>query len=384
MSNSSLTQVRYLKEVSWGVTPSAAMTNLNVTSESLGQNTNQVRSEYLRADRQDADVTRTSITAGGDVGIELQYGGYDALLEGLLMAAFATAVNITGTTFSAAQSDNSFNDSGNGFVSGNIIVNQWIRVSGFTTAANNGYFKVSSVVAGKVVVTGGTLVDEVAGDTVTIKGSMLKQGTTRTSFTFEKEYPDITEFVAFTGMKVGQMNLTISPGSIINGSFSLMGKQALASGATVGTGAANAASTNPVMNAVDNVRSIREGGAAATFDITSLQLTVNNSLRDQAAVGSLANVGIGEGTIQVNGTMECYFADRTEYEKYLNNTVSSLSFLCIDDLGNGYMIDLPKLKYSGGNPQAGGKDQDVLVSLQFTAYRHATEGNTITITKFPV
>lgn len=383
MSNSSRTQVRILEEVTWGVTPAAAMTNINVTSESLGQNTNQVISEYIRSDRQNADVARASITAGGDVGIELQYGGYDNLLEGALMSDWANAVNISGTTFDAASGDNSFNDSATGFVSGGITQGMWIKVAGFTTAANNGYFKVESVTAGKIIVSGGTLTTEASGDSVTIKNSgFLKNGITSKSFTVEKEFSDITQFVSFTGMRVGTFAMTIAPGSIISGSFGFQGKEAAVAGTTVGTGSPTAASTNSVMNAVDHVSNVREGGAAATFDITSLSLNLDNALRDQPAVGSVANIGIGEGTVNVTGNLEIYFADDAEYAKHLNDTESSLSFITTDSAGNAYVWDIPRLKYGAGNPQAGGKDQDVLVSLDFTAFRDATDGNTITITRF--
>jgi len=383
MSNSSRTQVRYLAESTWGTTPASAMTELNVTSESLGQNTNQVISEYIRSDRQNADVARASITAGGDIGIELQYAGYDDLFEGAFMNDFTSDISETITTIDAAAGDNSFNDSGTGFVTAGIEQGMWINVSGFTDSANNGYFKVESVTAGKIVVSGGTLVTEAAGDTVTYKNDgFLEQGTTSKSFTLEKEFADITEFVSFTGCRVGSLNLNIAPGSIINGSISFQGKQAAAAGATVGTGAANAASTNSVMNAVDHVSNVREGGSAATFDITNISFTLDNALRDQPAVGSVANIGIGEGTVQVTGNIELYFADRTEYEKHLNDTESSLSFITTDSAGNAYIWEFPRIKYGAGNPVAGGKDQDVLVSLDFTAFRDATDGNTITLTRF--
>jgi hypothetical protein len=78
-----------------------------------------------------------------------------------MATAWSSAVTIGPlATLSAASADNSFNDSANGLAG--LVVNQWIRVSGFTTAANNGYFKIVSVTAAKVVVKGGTLVVETA------------------------------------------------------------------------------------------------------------------------------------------------------------------------------------------------------------------------------
>lgn len=80
---------------------------------------------------------------------------------------------IADDTFSVVASDDSFNDSGNGFLAAGLLVGQIITVTGFTTAANNGKFKIATAAAGKITVTDMagapvTLVDEAAGDAVTI------------------------------------------------------------------------------------------------------------------------------------------------------------------------------------------------------------------------
>jgi len=81
---------------------------------------------------------------------------------------------MTADTISAAASGSTFADSGSGFITtGKFAVGHIITVSGFTTAANNGQFKIATVAAGAITVTdiygnAVTLVDEAAGDTVTI------------------------------------------------------------------------------------------------------------------------------------------------------------------------------------------------------------------------
>lgn len=80
---------------------------------------------------------------------------------------------IADDTFSVVASDDSFNDSGNGFLTAGFLAGQIITVAGFTTAANNGKFKIATAAAGKLTVTDldgnpVTLVDEAAGDAVTI------------------------------------------------------------------------------------------------------------------------------------------------------------------------------------------------------------------------
>lgn len=101
-------------------------------------------------------------------GPTMSYAGIARALEFLgRKLELSGIVPTTGTTFSAAAGDNSFNDSGAGFpvlVAGDKLVS-----SGFGTGANNGTFYVVSRTASKIVVTGGTLSTEAAGATVTFQ-----------------------------------------------------------------------------------------------------------------------------------------------------------------------------------------------------------------------
>jgi hypothetical protein len=81
-------------------------------------------------------------------------------------------VAITAATISAAAADNSFNDSGNGFIAAGFSEGDRVAVSGFATGGNNLYVGVlTTVTAGKLVV-GGTdgdvIANEAAGASVTI------------------------------------------------------------------------------------------------------------------------------------------------------------------------------------------------------------------------
>ena len=88
---------------------------------------------------------------------------------------------ITGTGISASSTDNSLNDSGNGFVTAGFQVNDLLTITGFTGDTSNntaGTAVVSSVAAGKLVLKGVTLVTDAAGETVTIAsaGRFLRAG----------------------------------------------------------------------------------------------------------------------------------------------------------------------------------------------------------------
>ena len=87
-------------------------------------------------------------------------------------APTANTVTVTGTIYSAmvTGTDDKFVRSSGSFTSAGFEAGMLINVSGFTDAANNGNHRISSVTSTELFVTssGSTLVNEAAGDTVTI------------------------------------------------------------------------------------------------------------------------------------------------------------------------------------------------------------------------
>lgn len=383
MSDSSRAQLYYVEESTWGDTPASALTELRFTSESLGQTSSTTTSNEIRSDRQTTDMLRTTVEAAGDANIEISYGAYDDLIAGALMDDWTAAVAVSATDIAADDSGSQFTSTTTDFTTENIELGQWLKVGGFATAGNNGYFQVTSLSANAIGVTPAPGAAEAAGETVTMAGSRVTNGVTDKSFTLEKLFSDISEYVSFVGMRVGGMTLNIQPGQIMTGAFSFMGKSAAAAGSSVGTGTPNAAAANSVLNAIDNVDDVREAGDSSSLDFTEISIQIENNLRSQQAIGTLGAIGIGLGRVSVSGTVQAYFTSRTLYEKFLNDTESSLSFRLVDGDGNAYVIDMPRLKYSEGNPVAGGNDQDVMVPLAYTAFRDPEFGYTIAINRFP-
>ncbi len=380
-ASSSLAELSYVEEASWGETPAAAtFKELRWTGESLAQSTTTEVSNEIRPDRQVPDVIRTDVEAAGDVNVELSYGAFDDLLEGAFMGAWSADLAISATDLSAEASDNSFNSTGTSLAG--IQEGQWFRVAGFASAQNNGYFQATSSSANKVVVSA-TLATEAAGPSVDINGSNLRNGTVPKSFTLQKHFSDVGEYVAFTGMRVASLNLTVDTGSLITGAFSFQGKAASASGSSAGSGSPTTAPTNPVLNAIDNIEGLVVGDGSQAFSISSHNFTLDNTLRAQKAQGTLGSVGIGLGTLNVTGALTAYFENRSLYEQYLGFGTSSFAYRVIDAAGNAYIVTFPALKFTDGNPVAGGRDQDILAEMSWTAYRHPTLGFTAQIDRFP-
>lgn len=212
-------------------------------------------------------------------------------------------------------------------------------------------------------------------------GDTLVNGVLQRQFTIERALNDVTQFFAYRGMTLSKMNLKWASGSITGGSFEFMGKDGVLSATTV-MGTPVASLTNDIMNGVSGVNGIKEGGSALTGTfIKSLDLTIDNSLRARDAIGTLGAISIGLGSFKVSGNIEVYFQDGTLYDKFLNNTRTSLEFRSQDGLGNGYTFSMPHVKYGDAKVAAGAKDQDVMLSLPWTALRDGVTGHTLQIVR---
>jgi hypothetical protein len=142
------------------------------------------------------------------------------------------------------------------------------------------------------------------------------------------------------------------------------------------------APTNEVMNAVSNVLQIEFDGVVSTAYFNTLNLSINNNLRAQNAIGSLPHVGIALSRLEVTGEAELYFQNNDEYTKYLNATAFSMSFRVEDSTGQSYVFTLPKVKYETGEVVAGGLDQDVFQRSTIRAIRDPLTDSMIQIDKF--
>lgn len=275
----------------------------------------------------------------------------------------------------------------------NILAGQKIKVSGSANTGNNGYHLVTAVDAtGKILTCAGSTFTAEIGDAdpvITIKGARIRNGVTRTSFTLEKKFGDMSPavYATYTGMIPGSMSVTLESGAVFNGSFTFLGKSATIGTSSAGTGTPAAASTTNVMNATADLAELRENYVAMTGSTTcflqSMGLTVENNLRGKPAIGVIGNCDVGAGRFNVNGTLAAYFTSKTLYEKYVNSTSTSISFIVDDAAGNAYEFFMPNVKFSNGNIVAGGADADVIAELEYQAILDDTYPFTLQICKFP-
>jgi hypothetical protein len=362
-------KLKYVEEVTSGVTPSAALRLVRNTGSSFNFNIATVQSQELVSTADVQDIVPSAGTSGGDLNIEYSFAEYRPFVASVLRSAFSTPVALTATTIGFTL--NTITSSANAFVPANLLPGMWVSISGSSVPANNGIAKIVSTTAGAITVSHKTFTVSAAGPNVTIKSLSVRNGTTPKTFSFEEQYTDLSStFVYYKGMMATQLTLNAASGQIVSGAFAFQGMDAGTGTGTIGTGADLAATTNPLMNAVNNLGTVFIDGSPATgVYFKSINLTANNQPRTLDAIGNLFPICIGTGTLDAKFAVVAYFEDVSFFTKLRNSTGFSLSYSFLDSAGNRVVVDAPRVKVDTASLDGKAINSDVMQNLSFTVLR---------------
>lgn len=381
-ASGSLLQLRYIPEVTPGVTPgSGNMVNLRTTGPSFKFNLGYETSKEIRSDRATSGMTLVSADASGGLGLELSFKEYDPFIEAVLQGTWGTAANISQSCSVAVATDATI-AAASGTPFSTLTVGQYVSISGFSNAKNNGIHRIKTITGGGL----GFTVDAAEGlvveasKAITVKSTRLSNGVNQRHFSIEEAYTDITQFRVFRGMSPSKMSLSFQSGQMVSGSFDFMGYSSAIGATTFLPGTPVASQTGEQMNAVVGLGVVYEGGAPLSgVSFKSLSLDIDNALRGQDAIGVLGYAGIASGTLAVTGSAQVYFANANLYNKFVNNQSSSLAWAVQDGAGTGYGFTLPNVKFNEGNITGGSINSDLMVDISFTALLDAASGKVIMI-----
>lgn len=228
----------------------------------------------------------------------------------------------------------------------------------------------------------GTFDDLIAGVMFSDWASdVIKNGQTAKSYTFEEflEMGATDSYSRFTGCMVSQMTIQIAARAVITGTLNVMGQKETLGTAIIAGATYTPPSDTPVSTSSANVASLTVAGG--TPKVRSLSIDINNNLRTRTVVASKYSEQFGAGRCEVTGTLECYFESNALYQSVLDHGGGALSFIVGNATDEQYQFDLPKIIFGNGERQAGGNDDDVMVSIPFRAVYDETEACTIMITR---
>jgi len=209
---------------------------------------------------------------------------------------------------------------------------------------------------------------------------VLKAGVVRRSFSILRHFTDLQSadkpFHLFAGCEYNTLTLSVTPNTIVTGAFGVLG-QDLGVDTVEPTGATYDASTTDCP--FDGFTGeILEGGVSIGI-VTEISLSLDNGLEPRPVVGDDKTIRPTISMSNLSGSMTVYFEDSVMLEKFINETSSSIT-LTLERGGNSYVIDLPNVTYTGGQPDISGTGSIVL-TMPFQALYDETSESQVSVTR---
>jgi hypothetical protein len=206
--------------------------------------------------------------------------------------------------------------------------------------------------------------------------NVLKLGNTQRSFAFEEGFTDLAQFHTFNGCTFDSLSIEVTTDSLVSAKFNIVGATESAfTGTSIDT-TPTAVTAKPKFYHVGGT--FKEGGSAVGY-MSAISFDLKNNLNASNTLGVSGVRAITSGKVEVTGTVTALFEDVVAYNKFKNNTDSSIEFTLTDGT-NSHTYLLPKVKYVKGMIEGSG-DGPLVVELEFVAIYDATEASTIKLTR---
>ena len=389
MANGSRHSLFAVKESVYGQTPNnPALDLVRITGTTLGLAKDSLQSEEIRSDRQIADFRLGANQVGGDINFELSYGSFDQFLEAVLLSAAWAAPADTGVTTIDATATG-YSRAAGSFLTDGFAVGQTVTASGYTGSGFNGKSIVTAVTAltmDTTIIGSGTHgVEAGDADEQIIASQSVKAASTRASFTFVRQFADIlaadNPFYIYRGVELNSMQLTISANSMVTGTFSVVGQSQETAQDLTGLGTPTyppASTTSPL----DSFTGTLEEGGTTVAVVTEISMTLQNGIEPRFVVGDKNSIYPSVGRSNLTGQVTAYFENSTLVNKFLNETESSLVFSLPDGAGNTQRYRIPRIKYTGGQPDVAGEGP-ITLAMPFQALLDSSESTNMLIERTP-
>lgn len=215
--------------------------------------------------------------------------------------------------------------------------------------------------------------------------SQIKTGVTRSSFTFVRHFADLgaasKPWYIYRGVEINTLSLSISPSSMITGTVSVVGRSqdAVADLSEMGTPTFNPPSDTAPLDSFTGT--LLEGDEEIAV-ITEITLSLENGIEPRFVVGSKNTIKPSVARANLTGQITAFFEDSRLVDKFLNETDSSIKFTLPDEDGNELTFVIPRIKYTGGQPDVDGEGA-ITLSMPFQALYDATAANNFFIQRKP-
>ena len=321
------------------------------------------------------DATPASTAVMSTVGFEGAAGDIDVLVSGGFPTLTSSALDFTTLGLSPGE---------------------WIRIGGdvastaYATAANNGFARVRSIVAGVLTLdkTEATMETE-PSTTETIHlyiGRVLKNQLgaliKRRTYQLERQLgapddalPAEIQAEYITGAVPSEFNLNIPTAEKVIANLSFVGADnetidgptSLKTGTRPALVEADAFNTSSDFSRIKMaVVSTTDAAPTALFAfVTDLSITLTNNVSPNKAVGTLGAFEVTAGTFEVGGELTAYFANVSAIQQVRNNADITLDAHMVK-ANSGITVDIPLITLGDGRPDVT-QDEPITLPLNMAA-----------------
>jgi len=378
MSSANLIAHRYNIEATFGeLNPVDAWQDVSKTSAQFTGTPDTITSTTMRSDRLSSGNVITGMTVSGSLSNELSRTVvHDTFLEASMCSTWTAIPSTIGAidlTFVASTGAMTSVAGGlNGMSVGDVFT--LTGLTGDAASYNlDTVFQVDTVTDTNtlVVLTAGTVANFTEAALAVIHpGAPINIGETTRSYTWEKQYRDLTDrAIDYYGVVFSSFSADFSYGSPVTISYEMMGagKTIPTTPLTAPSGAASvlAAPSETFFNVATSMPLLIMDGAVATSCVEGITVSLDNGLSAKNCVGTLLKAGYDLGAASVEVSVNAHFSDANfEFlQKILDQDTVTISWPVIDADGKGYNFQV-SCQLTADDPDAeGGQDSQAMLAL---------------------
>lgn len=208
---------------------------------------------------------------------------------------------------------------------------------------------------------------------------VLKTGTVRRGFTFERQHVDVMPIIRmrYLGLEVNEVTIQATAGQNINLSLGLVGNEldenhAQLAGATY--------ASTPDTCPYDAWSGTLELGGSEIATATELNITVANGIERLYGIGSKVAHRKSISKIRVTGSLTMEFTSTAQYQQWYNEQNAVLALTLEAESGHEHEIRIPRLKFTEAASPVSAEGQ-VTVQLSFVGEFDATTETELQLTR---
>jgi hypothetical protein len=359
------TSIGYVAETTYGVTPNFPQLKFlrhNEATFNLERET--FESQEKRTDRMMQDQVGGVRKITGKIKTEVTTGSYTDFLEALLGNTFTSGISGSNTDFTQI----TVNASAKTFTAtaGDFIAKGFRLYDVFTFSGDNKRYTILGLTAKIITVAESISVNATYTTfTIAVSGKKLIIGNTVKSFTIEKAYTDIGQYLVHTGCRINSLQIQAPASGLQTLEFDIVGQdQKEMSATSISANVYTASTTNSPLSS-SNGAVYSDGVELGT--VASLSLSINNEISGKAVMGSnVVPQNVFGKSQKISGSIAILFENKVLYNKFINEESLSLSFNFDAPNGDLLVIKMPRVKFNKADITDGDTD-GLVINIDFVA-----------------